>query len=231
MSAVFSLAFSALTFWLIWRLLRTVWRWVAGGTSNALDKLKYRLGDANDWAIALARPMAVHSISGGFDAGEVETFTDELKGHVRLSVLLQLGLPSHLNDDQVRRELQQHLARRWYCLDINELRATDDWRDGMAFACMRVAFSLRCALFLGWIDEATQWRLLRLNALRAQECFDSWHDYGCAAARGRRQWIAQSRTDNLGTAFTEQQVTQWLSEGVHPWRGMPWKLDLQVAGR
>ena len=93
-------------------------------------------------------------------------------------------------DIMIARQLPDGLRQRWFTLDLQRLQAGDDPHAAMAFACARVAFHVRCAWLLGWVDEALHQQILHLNACRARDCFDSWQAFGQAYARGRSQWLA-----------------------------------------
>lgn len=111
----------------------------------------------------------------------------------------------------------------WFTLDLQRLQAGDDPHAAMAFACARVAFHVRCAWLLGWLDEALHQQILHLNACRARDCFDSWQAFGQAYARGRSQWLARGRADVLGRSVTPEEVQQWVADPRHPWHAMPWQ--------
>ncbi|WP_235777308.1 DUF1266 domain-containing protein [Pseudomonas piscis] len=68
---------------------------------------------------------------------------------------------------------------------------------------MRSAFFARCATLMGWLEADSGWRIMLLNAQRAQDCFDSWEDFGQAFMQGRRQWVAAFRADAWGAPSTK----------------------------
>ena len=183
--------------------------------------LPYSLDEARNRMLALAHPMAAARIKSAY-ATEAAPDPAELRA-LRTPLLHLFGLRSDISDQQLRQTLPELLRRRWFRLDLDGLQPGDDPRDAMAFACARVAFGVRAAALLGWLDEAAQWQLLAHNARRAADCFDGWQDFGKAWARGRRQWITRSRADSLGLAFDEEQVQRWLADGGHPWARLPWQ--------
>lgn len=210
--------------WLAWRLLL----WVLGPFLRwyARPRLRrqYVLDDHWNWTLALADPMAFGRIKGGFTDAPMPQLADSLQQSLRPALLHLLGLRSDVDDAQLRATLPARLQACWYRIGLDALRPDDTPRDALALACARVAFATRTAALLGWLDEATQWQILHHNAQRAADCFASWKDFGTAYARGRRQWVAHSRADSLGVAFTEEEVAQWVSNRDHPWHWLPWPL-------
>jgi hypothetical protein len=210
--------------WLAWRLLL----WVLGPFLRwyARPRLRrqYVLGAHWNWTLALAHPMAFGRIQGGFADARLPLLTPSLQQSLRPALLHLLGLRSDMDDAQLRATLPARLQACWFRIGLDALRPDDAPRDVLALACARVAFATRTAALLGWLDEATQWQVLHHNAQRAADCYANWEDFGKAYARGRRQWVAQSRADSLGAAFTENDVAQWVANRDHPWHWLPWPL-------
>ena len=193
------------------------------------DMLSYQAGNAErNWALALAHPMAYHAMQGGF-ASDLNGADEALAQQLRPMVLHHLGLRTDLNDEQARQQLPDAMRQRWFTLDLQRLHRSDDARAAMAFACARVAFFVRSARLLGWVEEVPHWEILMLNAQRAQQCFDSWQNFGSAYAQGRQQWLAQGRADVLGKAITAEEVAQWVIEPRHPWHVMNWQQPFEPA--
>lgn len=191
------------------------------------DMVSYQAGSAEqNWALALCHPMAYHTLRGGFAAETLHGADDALTKQLRPMVLNHAGLRTDLSDEQIRQQLPDALRQRWFTLDLQRPHRSDDGRAAMAFACARVAFFVRCAHLLEWLDAEPQWEILLLNAQRAQECFDSWQAFGEACAQGREQWLAQGRGDVLGLPFSAADVALWVTEAQHPWHCMLWSLDL-----
>lgn len=214
----------ALLYWIVRGSLKRIKAAKARG-----DMVSYQAGSPErNWALALAHPTAYHAMQGGF-ASDLGGADDALARQLRPMILHHLGLRTDLNDEQVRQQLPDALRQRWFTLDLQRLQRSDEPRAAMAFACARVTFFVRSARLLGWLDEAAQWQVLMLNAQRAQECFGSWLDFGQAYARGRAQWVAQGRSDVLGTVVTPEEVALWVTEEQHPWHCMDWKLALDAA--
>lgn len=190
------------------------------------DMISYQAGSPErNWALALAHPTAYHAMQGGF-ASDLGGADEALAKQLRPMILHHLGLRTDLGEEQVRQQLPGALRQRWFTLDLQRLQRSDEPRAAMAFACARVAFFVRCARLLDWIDEAVQWQVLMLNAQRAQQCFGSWLEFGQAYAQGRAQWVAQGRSDVLGKVVSTEEVAAWVAEEQHPWHCMDWKLPL-----
>lgn len=218
------LVFALVLGWIGWRLLM----WLLGPFLRWYGRPRLRrqyvLDDHWSWTLALADPMAFARIQGGFADARMPRLAEPLQQSLRPALLHLLGLRSDMGDDQVRAALPTQLRERWFRMGLDALRPDDAPRDAMALACARVAFATRTAALLGWLDEATQWQILHHNAQRAADCFQSWEDFGTACARGRRQWVAHSRADSLGLAFSEEDVAQWVANRDHPWHWLPWPL-------
>lgn len=210
-------------------VVRKSWR-KAKEAQRRGDMSSYSTGsDALNWALALAHPMAFHSIQDGF-SGAVSGTDDQLTLQLRPQVLHHLGLRTDLSDEQAQEQLPAALRQRWFMLDLQRPHREDDLRAAMAFACARVAFFVRSARMLNLLPDEAHLHILLLNAQRAQECFGSWQDFGSAYARGRAQWLAQGRADVLGKLFSEDEVAQWVTEPQHPWHAMDWQLALLPQG-
>jgi len=177
--------------------------------------------------VALAWPMTGQA-DEAFHSAEPSRDPAAQERKVRPALLHLFGLRNDMQAPQLQAALAQQLREGWYRLDLDRPHPDDDLRDAMAFACGRVAFAVRLAGMLGWIDDATQWQLLQRNAGRAQDCFDSWRDFGEAWARGRRQWVMRSRADSLGVPFDAAQVEAWVSDPDHLWGWLSWRPDQPV---
>ncbi|UQS16645.1 DUF1266 domain-containing protein [Pseudomonas sp. HS6] len=175
------------------------------------------------WSLLLARPMADAMKVEGFYSPACDHFTEQAQTIVRAALLHQAGIRSDCNDEAVRSHFNATLEQRWYGLDLQALKVGDDPRAAMAFACVRVAFLVRCALLMRWLEPDIGWRVLLLNAQRAQDCFDSWEDFGKAYQLGREQWVAAFRVDSLGEAFHEQHLRQLLTPGSGAWADILWR--------
>ena len=174
------------------------------------------------WSLLLARPMADAMEVEGFYSSACDHFTEQAQTILRAALLHQAGIRSNCNDEAVRSHFSATLEQQWYNLDLQALMTGDEPRAAMAFACVRVAFLVRCALLMRWLEPDLAWRVLLLNAQRAQDCFDSWEDFGKAYQLGREQWVAAFRVDSLGEAFHEQHLRQLLTPGSGAWADVPW---------
>ncbi|MCW7540112.1 DUF1266 domain-containing protein [Aquabacterium sp. A7-Y] len=210
--------------WWLLRRLRRLWRsLIETGREVAAERARLAgFDELRLLALALARPTAAARVPWDFERPGSPPNRDDLERQVRPALLHLFALRATMSDEQIREALAQSLRTGWFRIDLDKLRPEDDARDAVAFACARVAFGVRLAGMLNWIDEATQWQVLEQNARRAQDCFESWLDYGTAWARGRRQWILGSRADSLGVPFDEVQVRVWVNEADHPWGSRPW---------
>lgn len=72
------------------------------------------------------------------------------------------------------------------------------------------------------------WRVLLLNAQRAQDCFECGEDFGYAFIIGRRQWVASFRADPLGGGFDEAQLRMLLAPNGE-WYLLPWSDALALS--
>lgn len=223
--------------WLLGSLALLGMFWIVRGSWRRLrearrrgDLSSYSTGsEALDWALALAHPMAFHSIRGGLADSRLSGVDDALAARLRPMVLHHMGMRTDLDDASIARQLPDLLRQRWFMQDLQKPQAGDDPRAAMAFACARMAFYVRCAFLLGWLQEELHRQVLLLNACRAQQCFGSWQEFGTAYARGRQQWIAKGRADMLGRAVSPEEVAQWVAEPRHPWHAMDWQLALDAA--
>ena len=173
------------------------------------------------WALALAQPMVEATGLTGFMSPATTALNEETRKLFRTPLLHQMELRPTTSDDEVRAHLSRVLEAQWFRADLHALQPTDDPRAALAFACVRMAFLVRNAMLMGWADPMVAWRVLLLNAQRAQDCFAGWEDFGHAFIAGRRQWVAAFRADPLGSGFDAYHVRQLLSlDGA--WAGLPW---------
>lgn len=183
---------------------------------------RYAFGPARSQALALAHPLGAQRLGEAYLRPTATLAGNDPRRTLRPLLLHVFGLRGDMSDAQIVAALGPQLRRRWFRIGLEQPRAQDNGRDAMAFACARLAFALRAAHLLGWIDEATQWQLLQQNAERAAQCFHGWADFGACWLRGRRQWVEGSRADSLWVAFTLQESQQWSTTRGHPWRELAW---------
>lgn len=175
------------------------------------------------WALKLSQPMVDAQGLTGFYDSDTTTFADQTLAQIRGSLLHQLGLRSTATDDEVRTHLETTLERQWFGLDLEHFSSGEDPRAAMAFACIRTAFLMRCIMLMKWLPEQTAWRVLLLNAQRAQDCFSGWEDLGKAFIDGRQQWVEAFRADPLGERFNEARLNQLLAPRTGAWANLPWR--------
>ncbi|WP_327439924.1 DUF1266 domain-containing protein [Pseudomonas donghuensis] len=206
---MFLLIAAVISAWLLWRVFRP------RGPASLFSQRKH-------WSLLLAKPMADAMEVEGFYSPACDHFTEQAQTIVRAALLHQAGIRGNTSDDAVRAHFSATLEQQWYSLDLQGLTASDEPRAAMAFACARVAFLVRCAVLMYWIEPEAAWRVLLLNAQRAQDCFDSWEAFGKAYTLGREQWVAAFRVDSLGEIFTEQHLRALLTPGSGAWADIPW---------
>jgi len=174
------------------------------------------------WALALAQPFAPATRYGSLYLSAELALTDAMRARLRPHLLHQMGLRTDASGDDARAHLARTLESQWFRADLQQLLPTDDPRAALAFACARMAFLARMTMLMGWVEPQLAWRVLLLNAQRAQDCFASWEDFGRAFIEGRRQWVAAFRADPFGSGFDERSLTGWLSSRNRGWRRLPW---------
>jgi len=129
---------------------------------------------------------------------------------LRPLVLHWLGLRTDLAPAQATEQTPGLLKRRWFMLDLQHLTGESDPRAVLAFACLRVAFYLRAAWHLGWIDLPLYTTLTGLNARRVRDCFPDWPSFTHACAQGSAHWQARGRTDVFGEHLGPDHLWAWL---------------------
>ena len=131
-----------------------------------------------------------------------------------------LELPPNISDEEATQYIAEYYEATWFRADLHAMPETDDPRSAIAFACVRVAFFTRILMLMEWLDRDSAWRVLLLNAQRAQECFSGRKDFGRYYRAGRRQLTAQFRADPLG-AVDDDQLNR-LTSGLGSWALLPW---------
>lgn len=194
----------------LWRLYRRLRR-----------KRAPSLSPRKHWALALAHPFVDATQFAGFASPAAETVNDTTRAQFRAQLLHQMGLRTDASDEDIRAHLARTFESHWYRTDLNALLPADEPRAAIAFACARMAFFARVVMLLQWVDPDIAWRVLLLNAQRAQDCFTSWHDFGQAFTAGRHQWVAAFRADPFGKAFDDGTLAGWLNQR-DAWRDLPW---------
>lgn len=189
------------------------------GRNDAVD---YQRDDQTEnFALALAHPISRSHFNQRQFFSENQPNTEVLD---KLAPLLRdfLAISRHEPVEQIQKNLAERIGAEWYRIDVAAIRDADDPQGLLALACARVAFVVRCAGLLGWIDEDLQWRILHLNAERAKDCFASWKEFGDAYVIGRQQWVAQSRSEPLGQHTKPSEIEEWTRKWSHPWHKIKW---------
>jgi len=212
-------ACARLVFWALLMLCYGLFRLV--GLIDA-ERPENAFSDRKRWALALAQPMVDALSFTGFHDPDSAPIDESSRGRLRTALLHQLEYRSDASDDQVRAHLVAVLEAQWFRADLHSLLPADDPRDALAFACVRMALLVRSAMLMGWTDEMAAWRVLLLNAQRAQDCFDSWDDFGAAFARGRKQWVSALRADPLGRPLGDDDLRALLAAPGGAWSALPW---------
>ena len=179
------------------------------------------LGPRKHWALALAHPFVDATQFAGFASPSADAVNEATRTQFRAPLLHQMGLRTDSSDDDVRAHLASTFESHWYRADLDDLLPGDEPRAALAFACARMAFFARTVMLLQWVEPEIAWRVLLLNAQRAQDCFTSWQDFGKAVTAGRRQWVAAFRADPFGKGFDDGALAGWLSKR-DAWRDLPW---------
>lgn len=193
-------------------------------------KLRDRVKDSTysyrkHWALALAQPMVEAQSLDGFSSPDSEELAGESAALLRAGLLHYMELPPTVADDEAVRSIAERYETSWFQADLRSLQEKDDPRAAIAFACVRAAFFTRILMLMGWIDGDSGWRVLLLNAQRAQECFSGWAEFGQAYLAGRRQWTTLFRADPLGSGLDDAQVRRFTS-GIGPWALLPWSASV-----
>lgn len=94
--------------------------------------------------------------------------------------------------------------------------------DLLAWDLARAAMTARHGRQAECLSESEAWSYLLTIALKAQESFDSWRDFGDRYRRGRVRWsnAAHDRFDDI-LAFL-------VGDPRSPWRTLPWRLRLDA---
>ena len=179
------------------------------------------LSPRKHWALALAQPFVEATQFAGFASPAADSVNEATRAQFRAQLLHQMGLRTDASDEDARQHLARTFESHWYRADLNNLLAADDPHAALAFACARMAFFARVVMLLQWVEPEIAWRVLLLNAQRAQDCFTSWQDFGQAFIAGRSQWIAAFRADPFGKAFDDGALAGWLNKRG-AWHKLPW---------
>ena len=194
------LVWGILFFWFLHGARKTI--------RHTLDEGKDCFDGPHGFALKLALPMVDALRQTGFFEISAENATPETREMFRAPFLHYMECRADADEAAARAHLLQTLDT-WPRADLHALTATDDPRAALAFAICRMAFFMRNAFLMGWIEKEAAWRVLLLNAERAREIFHDWEDYGRAYIAGRRQWVERYRADPLGKSSDETALRRW----------------------
>jgi hypothetical protein len=204
--------------WLLLALIvwfcQSAWRTIRGDYDDTY-------GGRRLFALLLAQPLVDATAETGFFDCDTSELTPQTHVHFRAAFLHYAELRANASVEEARAHLAETLERTWYRADLHTLLPTDDPRAALAFACVRLAFFARNATLMGWIDSGAVWRVLLLNAQRAQDCFANWEDFSRAYLAGRQQWVGAYRADPLGKRFDETTLRRFLTS-KNIWAKQPW---------
>jgi len=95
--------------------------------------------------------------------------------------------------------------------------------DLLAWDLARAAMTARHACLAECLSESEAWTYLLTIALKAQDAFESWRDFGDRYRRGRVRWsnATHDRFDGI-LAFL-------VDDARSPWRSLPWRLRLDAG--
>jgi len=95
--------------------------------------------------------------------------------------------------------------------------------DLLAWDLARAAMTARHAYLAECLSESEAWTYLLTIALKAQEAFESWRDFGDRYRRGRIRWsnATLDRFDGI-LAFL-------VDDPRSPWQSLPWRLRLDAS--
>ncbi|MDR1888554.1 MAG: DUF1266 domain-containing protein [Zoogloeaceae bacterium] len=205
-----------LTFWWMYFVLQKFLR------PPQIPEVRRPFQGRKQWALALAQPMVEAAGVEGFFEVTTDGLTKETRARLRTAFLHYMEFRANASDEEIRQRLKATLETAWFRADLRNLQPTDDPAAALAFACVRMAFFVRNATLLGWIDATTAWRVLLLNAQRAQDCFTGWAHFARAYCAGRQQWISAYRADLLGGNFTRTDVQRYRDTPASLWFNLPW---------
>jgi hypothetical protein len=95
--------------------------------------------------------------------------------------------------------------------------------DLLAWDLARAAMTARHACVAECLSEPEAWTYLLTIAIKAQEAFESWRDFGDRYRRGRIRWsnATHDRFDGI-LAFL-------VDDSRSPWQSLPWRLRLDAS--
>jgi hypothetical protein len=105
------------------------------------------------------------------------------------------------------------------CAEVGDPEAPTDL---LAWDLARAAMTARHAYLANCLSEPEAWGYLQAIAVKAQENFESWRDFGDRYRRGRIRWsnALHDRFDDI-LAFL-------VGDSRSPWRSLPWRTRLDA---
>jgi LSD1 subclass zinc finger protein len=95
-------------------------------------------------------------------------------------------------------------------------------RQGLtAWDCGRLASVVGWGFHAGWSDENETWRILHGNAVRVQQTYGSWREFGDAYMMGRMWWAQGGVNEKARNAHI-----QLIGNPASLWNRIPWQLPL-----
>jgi hypothetical protein len=94
--------------------------------------------------------------------------------------------------------------------------------DLLAWDLARAAMTARHACLAECVSESEAWAYLLTIAVRAQEAFESWRDFGDRYRRGRIRW------SNAAHDEFESILAFLVEDPRSPWQSLPWRLRLDA---
>lgn len=206
--------------------------WLRRWLSNAPPSAATQARPHRQWALAVAEPLLFRL---GLDGGIAR---DRLAAPADVPQRLREQVEAELaeRDDDASAAARRFCAEffRIPCLahptlgEARQAPGEDAARDLLAWHAMRQSYLLR--LLAAWqrIDDAQGWTLALLNARRVQDCFDSWPEFGAAAARGHATWLRWNGREARHARATEVALQDFQEQFGCPWQRLRWS-DFDLA--
>jgi hypothetical protein len=194
-----------------------------------IDPLAYvgaansRLPDGARWAIALS---AMYTIAGRGTDATLAPFAPPRPAHSLAILRDYWGVGDEAPEarraqtiDRLEWLLNQGDRADPQCAEPSDPEAPTDL---LAWDLARAAMTVRHAYSAEYLSESEAWSYLLTIAVKAQESFESWRDFGDRYRRGRIRWsnALHDRFDDI-LAFL-------VDDPRSPWRPLPWRMRLDA---
>jgi hypothetical protein len=194
-----------------------------------IDPLAYvgaansRLPDGARWAIALS---AMYTIAGRGTDATLAPFAPPRPAHSLAILRDYWGVGDEAPEarraqtiDRLEWLLNQGDRADPQCAEPSDPEAPTDL---LAWDLARAAMTVRHAYSAEYLSESEAWSYLLTIAVKAQENFESWRDFGDRYRRGRIRWsnALHDRFDDI-LAFL-------VDDPRSPWRPLPWRMRLDA---